>query len=85
MWCQHYEAPARAKDVSAMVRAKPGGRARLYLPVPTKASGSAVETLLDVESSAECLTYTDVDRFYGTEVVRPRRSVAIQYGRTEVT
>jgi hypothetical protein len=56
-----------------MVRAKPGGRARLYLPVPTKANGSDVETLLDVESSAECLTYTDVDRFYGTEIVRPRR------------
>jgi hypothetical protein len=56
-----------------MVRAKPGGRARLSLPVPTKANGSDVENLLDVESSAECLTYTDVDRFYGTEVVRPRR------------
>jgi hypothetical protein len=48
MWCQRYQALARAKGVSAMVRAKPGGRARLYLTVPTKTSGSDVQTKLDV-------------------------------------
>jgi hypothetical protein len=48
MWCERYQALARAKDVNAMVHAKPGGRPRLYVTVPTKTSGSDVQTMLDV-------------------------------------
>ncbi|HEV2374482.1 MAG TPA: hypothetical protein VGS19_20260 [Streptosporangiaceae bacterium] len=47
MWCQRYEALARAKDVKAMVRGKPDGPARLYLAIPAKARGSEVEAMLD--------------------------------------
>ena len=42
MWCQRYEALARAKDVRAMVREKRDGPARLYLTVPAKTTGSEV-------------------------------------------
>jgi hypothetical protein len=48
MWCQRYEALARAKDVRAMVREKRDGPARLYLTVPAKATGSEVAAMLDL-------------------------------------
>jgi hypothetical protein len=48
MWCQRYEALARAKDVRAMVREKQDGPARLYLTVPAKTTGSDVTAMLDL-------------------------------------
>jgi hypothetical protein len=48
MWCQRYEALARAKDVQARVYEKRGGPARLHLTVPVKARGSEVTAMLDL-------------------------------------
>jgi hypothetical protein len=48
MWCQRYEALARAKEVRAMVRQKRDGPAQLFLTVPTKTRGSGVVVMLDL-------------------------------------
>jgi hypothetical protein len=48
MWCQRYEALARAKDVQAMVHEKRDGLARLFLTVPIKTEGGEVAAMLDL-------------------------------------
>ena len=48
MWCQRYEALARARDVQAMVREKRDGPARLFLTVPIRTGGSEVVAMLDL-------------------------------------
>jgi hypothetical protein len=48
MWCQRYEALARARDLHANVYEKRDGPARLLLTVPIKTEGSAVAAMLDL-------------------------------------
>jgi hypothetical protein len=48
LWCQRYEALAKAKDVQARVHVKRDGPALLLITVPVKARGSAVTAMLDL-------------------------------------
>jgi hypothetical protein len=48
MWCQRYEALARAREVRAMVRQARDEPARLFLTVPTKTRGNGVAAMLDL-------------------------------------
>lgn len=48
MWCQRYEALARAKDVQARVYEQREGPPRLHLTVPVRARGREVAAMLDV-------------------------------------
>jgi hypothetical protein len=51
MWCQRYEALARAKDVQARVYERRDGPAQLSLTVPARARGREVTAMLELARS----------------------------------